>query len=71
MLIHVMYPGNKYDYVKEFMLDKLIETRKIVKFWRDSGWVTIGVDPVRTGKQQNFYNGVERRAAKLLSSKAA
>lgn len=72
MLIQVMYPDNKYDYVKDFLLDELIASRKIIKFRRASGWVTIGVDPVRSGKQQGFYNGIEkRRAAKLLPSKAA
>lgn len=62
MLIHVMYPGNNYDYVKEFMLDDLIKTGNIVKFRRSSGWVSLGSDHLRTEKRQSFYNGVEKRA---------
>lgn len=70
MLIHVMYPDSNYDYVKEFVLDNLIETRKIAKFLRGSGWVSIGVDPVRSGKQQKLFSGVEKRnAGRALSSR--
>lgn len=62
MLIQVSYDDEKYDYVKDFMLDRLIETGSIAKFKRSSGWVRIGVDPIRTRKSDNFA-GVERRAA--------
>jgi hypothetical protein len=41
MLIRVMYPGNTYDYVREFMLNSLIEVGKIVKFRCSGGWVSI------------------------------
>jgi hypothetical protein len=61
MLIHVMYPGSTYDYVKEFMLDKLIETRKIASFQRANGWVSIGADPVRAENKQKSYYGIEKR----------
>ena len=47
MLIQVMFPDNHHDFVKPGMLDPLIESRKIAKFKRSSGWVTIGIDPVR------------------------
>jgi hypothetical protein len=47
MLIHVIRTDNNYDYVKDFMLDLLIASRDILKFKRSSGWVTIGVDPIR------------------------
>lgn len=63
MLIQVMYPGNNFDYVKEFMLDNLIESRKIAKFRRSNGWVSVGIDPVRTGKQSGDFSGVERRGS--------
>jgi hypothetical protein len=62
MLIHVMYPENKFDYVKDFMLDKLIGSGKVAGFQRAGGWVSIGVDPVRAGKQPFFFSGVEKRA---------
>ena len=63
MLIQVMYTGNQFDYVKEFMLENLIEAGKVAKFRRSSGWVSVGTDPVRTGKQKNAFNGIERRGA--------
>jgi hypothetical protein len=42
MLIRVMRTGNSYDYVKDFMLDGLIESEGILEFKRSTGWVTIG-----------------------------
>ena len=54
MLIQIMRDKNHYDYVKEPQLDKLITQRLIEKFKRTSGWVTLGVDPVRdTSKNRN------------------
>jgi len=52
MLIQINYPDNRFDYVKEHVLDTLIETKKIVRFKRSSGWVTLGVDPVRMSKRE-------------------
>ncbi|RII30216.1 MAG: hypothetical protein CXR30_07805 [Geobacter sp.] len=48
MLIQVKYPDDRYDYVKERTLDLLIESDKITEFKRSTGWVKIGVDPIRT-----------------------
>ena len=62
MLIQVGRNDDRYDYVKDFMLDKLIAANAIVKFRRSSGWVTIGVDPIRMGKSDPAYRGEERRA---------
>lgn len=62
MLIQVKYDDEKYDYVKNFMLDKLIETGAISQFRRRSGWVRIGVDPIRKPKSGTF-SGSERREA--------
>lgn len=55
MLIHIMYPDNRYDYVKESVLDKLIDNGDIVRFKRTSGWVSLGVDRVREGEKP-FFN---------------
>jgi len=62
MLIQVLYNDNKYDYVKGFQLDRLLEEKMIQKFKRSSGWVTVGIDPVRWRKSPS-YNGMERRTA--------
>jgi hypothetical protein len=61
MLIHVVYPGMQHDFVKDFMLHTLIENNKIIRFRRSSGWVTLGVDPVRAMTNRSGYKGVERR----------
>ncbi|HBA87888.1 MAG TPA: hypothetical protein DCZ75_07820 [Geobacter sp.] len=62
MLIQVGYEDDRYDYVKDFMLDDLINRGAIAKFKRSSGWVTLGVDPIRRSRRGE-YEGVERRAA--------
>lgn len=51
MLIQVAYPDNRFDYVNEHALQVLIESKEIVEFKRSSGWVTIGLDPVRQFKR--------------------
>lgn len=67
MLIHVMYPNKKYDYVKDFMLDTLIESEQITSFRRSSGWIALGVDPVRTRSSNLAFRDVERRQSLLKS----
>ncbi len=52
MLIQVNFPDGRNDYVKGFVLDKLIESKEITRFRRGSGWVTLGVEPVRTSKRE-------------------
>jgi hypothetical protein len=41
--------------VKENILDTLIETKQITKFRRSTGWVTLGMDPVRAAKREYTY----------------
>ncbi|HBA55712.1 GSU3473 family protein [Syntrophorhabdus aromaticivorans] len=61
MVIRVQYLNDKFDYVNEFTLVKLISTQRIKKFYRpsDEEWVTVGVDPVRGAG--GHYTGPERR----------
>ena len=61
MLIRVMYPGNTFDYVREFILNNLIDAGKIVKFRRSGGWVSIVEDQVRSESLQHSYRGPEKR----------
>ena len=63
MLLQVIYSDNHYDYVKDMMLDDLIGSHKIEKFHRRTGWVTIGVDPIRERDNIHSFNGIERRSA--------
>lgn len=63
MLVQVHWTNNHYDYVMDFMLDSLIASGVVARFLRSSGWVTVGVDPIRSGGQDPAYQGVERRAS--------
>ena len=51
MLIQVKYPDNRYDYLKETILDLFIESNKITEFKRSTGWVRIGIDPIRKARR--------------------
>jgi len=67
MLVQVNWTNNRYDYVKDFMLDSLIEAGVVARFLRSSGWVTIGVDPIRVSSSQQQYEGGERRSLHKLA----
>ena len=60
MLIQVMRTGNRYDYVKDYMLDSLIESKAIVRFKRRTGWVAIGADPIRRNKRDSLSDDTDR-----------
>ncbi|MBU5613474.1 GSU3473 family protein [Geomonas azotofigens] len=60
MLVQVNWTNKRYDYVKDYMLDSLIKAGVVARFLRSSGWVTVGVDPIRATSKKN-YNGPERR----------
>ena len=47
MLINVLYENNTYGMIKSTRLEEFIASKTITKFFRSSGWVTIGVDPTR------------------------
>ena len=47
MLISVLFENNKYGVIKKARIEEFINSGKITKFFRSSGWVTIGVDPIR------------------------
>jgi len=63
MLVQVKWKIGSYDHVRDFMLDCLIETGVVDSFLRNSGWVTIGVDPVRSCTLSRGYHGPERRSS--------
>ena len=62
MLVRILRNKGYYDYVKPHMLHHLIETEEIVSFYRTSGPVVLGVDPVRSSQSKAFA-GDERRFA--------
>ncbi len=59
MMIPVMYKNGKMGYVDHYNLDKLINTRQIIKFRRADGWVIIGFDAIRVN--DSSYRVIERR----------
>jgi hypothetical protein len=61
MLVQVNWTNDRYDYVKDFMLEGLIQAGVVARFLRKTGWVTIGVDPVRSSTPKREYDGSERR----------
>jgi hypothetical protein len=63
MVLQVQYYNNKYDYVNNAILQKLIVTRRIKRFYRPSEekWVIPGIDPIRGAGGD--YEGPERRQA--------
>ncbi len=71
MMVRVMYNDNRYDMVKSTRLDDLIGSNAVSKFERSSGWVTIGVDPIRAPRKNTQYTGPERRSSGAAQSRAA
>jgi hypothetical protein len=63
MVIRIVYKDNVHDYVNNVLLGRFLDAGKIVKFQRRTGWVTVGVDPVRSGKLI-AYGGPERRTVR-------
>jgi hypothetical protein len=60
MLIQVIRSDNQYDYIQDYILDSLIETKKIVKFKRSTGWVTIGTHQTRAHKREGAARNSDR-----------
>jgi hypothetical protein len=67
MLLKVMYQNGKYDMVRPSLLDDLIASKKIKKFYRSGGWADIETDPIR--RAVGSYVGLERRKQSSLSSR--
>ncbi|SDZ78568.1 hypothetical protein SAMN05660420_00298 [Desulfuromusa kysingii] len=60
--VNVVYRNGVKDHISPALLATLISSKQIDKFERTSGWVQIGVDPVR-GAASAGYSGPERRAS--------
>ena len=64
--IHVITRDGAYQYLPPLGLDALLEKNQVMKFRRSSGWVTVGVDPLRVKDRHEtsrFFNGPDRRSA--------
>ena len=58
----VVRTDNHYDYVNDYMLDSMIKSNDIVKFKRNTAWVTVGAVPMRANKRDRVFNGTDRLA---------
>lgn len=64
MLIRIQHRDGRYDYIKHNRLDDLIQSDQIARFFRSSGWTTIGTCAVRSrNRGETTYRGPERRQA--------
>ena len=60
--IDVILKDGSYHHFTPRVLDVLLESHRVHKFKRASGWATVGIDRIRTGKRENTdYQGPERR----------
>jgi hypothetical protein len=73
MVIRVIYQNQRYDFVKASRLDEFIETGAIASFQRSSGWVRVGIDPIRAtiSDSSYTYKGKERRQSEERMTVAA
>jgi hypothetical protein len=67
MLLKVIYQNDKYDMVRPSLLNELIASKKVKKFYRSGGWADIEKDPIRGSVSS--YVGPERRKQSSLSSR--
>ena len=59
--VEVEYQDGVHTFVDDYSLENLIKSNQIKRFYRPSEkhWITVGIDPVRSGKGN--YCGMERR----------
>jgi hypothetical protein len=63
LVLHIQYPDDRYDWVSDFVLDRLLLHNWVKRFFRPSEdrWVTVGVDPIRGAGGHHLYLGPDRR----------
>ena len=61
MQINVIYKNGVKDHISPALLGTLINSKQIDQFERSSGWVKVGIDPVRSVPSGD-YSGSERRS---------
>lgn len=63
MIIHIMYPNNRYDYIRARKPDKLIAANRIKACLRDSEGRWVDIASQIRGAQEIYYIGPERRVS--------
>ena len=63
MLIRVVYTNKKYDFINPARLEESLKAGTIAMFQRSSGWARVGVDPLRTGKNDAPKDALRDKSA--------
>ncbi len=63
MLIRIRYKDGRIDLMPSERLDEMIVMSEIEEFERNSGWVVLGKDPLRS-TLRGRYAGPERRRSR-------
>jgi hypothetical protein len=63
MLIRVVYNDSKYDFIKPARLNEMLKAGTISMFQRSSGWVRVGIDPLRANNSTPRDKTDERRSS--------
>ena len=61
MLIEVEYKNGSCDFVMPETLDSLLEQNKTIGFRRATGWIAVGLDPIRANVRKPFWGTEKRR----------
>lgn len=64
--LDVITRDGTYQHLTPPVLDILLEKNQVLKFRRSSGWVTVGIDPIRVKDRREGscpFNGPDRRSA--------
>ena len=64
--IHVIARDGTYQHLTPPVLGVLLEKNYVIKFRRLSGWVTVGIDPVRVKDRRDashLFSGSDRQSA--------
>jgi hypothetical protein len=63
MLIRVVYQDNTYDFMNPARLDQSLKAGTISRFQRSSGWARVGIDPLRTQRNDAHQSTHRDKAA--------
>jgi len=59
MKIEVIRRDNSVEIVEDYFLQILLDMDEVASFKRSTGWVTVGVDPIRNNRRS--YSGRDQR----------
>jgi hypothetical protein len=63
-----MYDDGRFGVVKPYLLDNLLDEKKVTSFLRSDGWVVVGRDLIRSRRSSQGYDGAERRVFYTLNA---